>query len=559
MSSVENFQMAQAGVAPGITLVGEWDGIGNTLQGHPVGYLSGLGNQVNFAANGTDCALNCFGNGAGNFFSYSIDGGAPQIATPGAAYTAFSLYTGLADGLHTVQLNFGASSPEAIWVDQVNALTVAGAAPTLSYAPGFGAVYPAGGANIENTGTWKSRVWAYTNAVAELYAPGDDQQRFEFSGEQVKAFVNCGSGFLANARLDGKTIGAIDIPATTGSYHWVTLVSGLSPAQPHTLSFGPDDGGVFGVVCYTVAGGTMSSELPDPRDTYAFYGDSITVSEQASAADSGVYGVYSAPAHVLYSGYPHVFSDLNNVAIVSRGVGGTSVQPTGTAEDGGGGSPYCGQNRTADITSLSPAPRAIVVEYGTNDMAPGAYAPAPAGFSTSYSAMLASLVAGCPNSKILCMGILPRDGYDRGTISSYSDAISACAAALGSDNVRYVDPYDWIIPGTDQQPGGIHPNTVGAAKIATQLSTMLAAFFSLPLEAAASISQGSAAPSKAQQIATLAAEGTTSVTIAPGTKSLASGQVLPIENGDVFYSIVVGTATVLPNDVAAILHNGGYY
>ena len=274
-----------------------------------------------------------------------------------------------------------------------------------------------------------------------------------------------GSGGLLAVFVDGQQVGTVTVPPS-GTYQWVTLFAG--DGQPHRYGVAQAYGSAFGLYIWSVmtVGGSLSAVTTAERPRLIAYGDSITAALLGTMSDSS-------------QGYAQRLGTSLGWSVYNRGIANTTVHQfaTGAATF----TTQTGEARTTDVTSVADGAAAIIVLYGTNDMAQKGGAETTSDFQTSYQHMLSNILAGvssaCP---VVCVGILPRTGFSPDTIGEWNAAIQAAVAAVAAPNVRYVDPSGWglmqaigpsakYVDVNNNTADGLHPDDNGYTLIVDNL------------------------------------------------------------------------------------------
>src|ERR1043166_6072827 len=232
--------------------------------------------------------------------------------------------------------------------------------------------------------------------------------------------------------IDSVDQGSAVTLASSSAYGYVTVATGLDNAAEHEylISWGGNDMAVKNL--RLTGTGANTARLP-ARKVLAGFGDSIT------AGDNTETGTDSTASWL------HKVGVLLNYQVVNRGIHSNEVVGQG-------------ENRTTDITGLVPHPSAVIVLYGTNDVAdpqPGAT------FSASYTNMLQKLQAGLPGVPILNERLLKLSNGDTSR-DAFSTRISNVVSALANPLIVYRQGMWAAYDGTN----GVHPSASQCTTIA---------------------------------------------------------------------------------------------
>ena len=203
----------------------------------------------------------------------------------------------------------------------------------------------------------------------------------------------------------------------------------------------------------------------------------------------------------------------------------------------------------------------------------------PAGYSYTGSIQLdgltvAGVVASNTSNIIQCVGTGPSSliiglkglclktgslgtGNDGKMHMVFGGPTDHTQVVLDSSNIEYVDAATVTSSNVVARVNRISNNATYTAGTG---GTLIADTYVAPLAIAAVPASGQpkdTSPTQAAIAATLAAEATTSVTIADGTKGQRG--TLPVTVGGVVYSVTLGTPTLLPADVASALQRQGWF
>ena len=377
-----------------------------------------------------------------NGCTVQVDGG--TISTPsltaGATQTT-TLFTGLPDTDHLVIIT---RSTGFFYATAANFLQVTGASPALrlpaaSDGAGYGPVTllkTAGNGVV--IGPWSSNTNSGYSSPATAYVTWTDAAL----SARGRAATLRGWFYLDGATVslecDGVRVALTTLPNTL-TFGWVTLGTGLDATADHTYSVTTRDGGGTGIPATTFdalmwVGGTGLSAASAPVRPFilAAYGDSIP------AGNSGGPGIGVAALHDSAVGFVQQVGTAMGAAVYNRCINGTYVTIGGSVS---------GSVRMADVTSISPAPKWLIVLYGANDVSNGQAVgdtSTSGTFTYTYKSMLSALVAGLPvTTKIFVLTILPRTDRTPNQIAAYNAGITAAVTAVGASNITQIDTSAW--------------------------------------------------------------------------------------------------------------------
>jgi len=472
-----------------ITYLGSWtnsSGAGHNF----AGALANGGWEFGYGFTGTGTTIQIYTTVAGAF-QFSIDGGSFTTSnnTTLSAFTTYTLATGLTEGAHTVIVKHVGSFVFDLAEDAT--ITVTGASPVLSQISTYGPVYNldrsttdflgrAGISSVSNMeGPWISSTTnasyipaaSYTQATTGGNNWSDVDDDFYATTPAISAYMFCNST-SARVVVDGVPLTPVALPNT--GWQLVSLATGLDSAKQHRYRVYVSMPPINTMQIITPGGVINTSSGPPARSLWAFFGDSIT------SSTTGTVGQTISGLSDTMLGWPSRICRENNVICYNKGIGGTTVMDT-TGQAGSSGTAavttQSGQARAAaDLAGISPAPQRLMLAYGINDfMNVSGMSPAEttAQFQTAYTAMLTSAVAAVPKTcSILVFGIWPRTGHTQSEYVTWNAAILAAIAAVGAQNVTYIDPWTWYNPTTDCIDG-LHPNAFGCLEIQMQLQGYL--------------------------------------------------------------------------------------
>lgn len=440
---------------------------------------NGRGTEVRFTATGTDCSMPYLAT-ADLSVSVQVDGG--SVTTPTLVHnttwqtggSALSLFSGLSDTAHTVVVKLLAAGQTQFYTQQTGFVTVTGASPALALPTGYSnAQTRLSASGVTNYVQLEGGQWTTSNQ--QSYTTNWYTAAWTDGGIRFKATITdlsvwaYGDGMRFRLYVDGVLSGSTTTVASDSTWNWRTVGSGLDGANEHEyiIQFVKtgSGGAVYAYSLMTLGGTGINTATLAARDKWAFYGDSITACSNASLSPQE-----------SWQGYAYKLSVIHNVQCANRGVGSSTVHQFAS-----GIAPFTTQageatTRVTDITNASPPPKAVVILYGTNDLAQIAGAETTTQFQTSYTQMLTRLIAGLPGATVLyCLGILNRTGFTQSDIDPWNAAIQASITAAsgtaGSDAVanghlRYISMNGVLTPASDEGDG-LHPNNGGYDKIVT--------------------------------------------------------------------------------------------
>jgi lysophospholipase L1-like esterase len=122
-----------------------------------------------------------------------------------------------------------------------------------------------------------------------------------------------------------------------------------------------------------------------------------------------------------------------------------------------------------------PAPRAIVLLAGTNNLK----RESPAAIATEIAAILQTIHAAAPTSKVLLLGILPRGGPGDGALRRRIVATNHLLAHLADGHaVRFLDAGEPFLSATtgvrtSLMPDGLHPSAAGYQVLGNLINPVL--------------------------------------------------------------------------------------
>jgi lysophospholipase L1-like esterase len=264
-------------------------------------------------------------------------------------------------------------------------------------------------------------------------------------------------------RFDGGAWQLLAVPPNSGADYPLT---GPGDRGRHTLDVVKASEGqlIFDGITLDPGGKLARAAIPSRR--IEIVGDSITAGFRINGN-----GSYDTPAdHDARSAYGWLTGDQLNadvrlIAVTGRGL----VHDYGIGPDQSHAMPayYPYLQRGYPMPNdWSWQPSVIVVNLGTNDMAPPGPTPSDV-FQAAYVNLLTLLRTDNPRALIVA---LQPFGLVNGTVPVYPQEIRAAVQArhsAGDNRVMYVDTAHWLGPGdfTD----GTHPNAQGNRKAAARL------------------------------------------------------------------------------------------
>lgn len=454
-------------VATGMCMMsGGWNNP-TTFSGRSGMRQSGANSQIDTIVTGTQLEMQCYYPNT-TTFQVSVDGGSyTTITNNGGTWAYVTVFTGLSDTAHTVTIRQLSGVSQVFYLDATTAFRVTGSAPAMAYPTGFGTQvdlmeteglkYIIREGNVSN-GTSNGYSSPLPPTLTTLYQDIVFRFRAKVSGLSIWMLQN---GHVFRYTMDGVLQGSLVTAASTNQYGWLTIATGLDATEEHEYEIIAS--GKAGSVSTTIyiqgimfAGGSLVERRLHTRERVGFYGDSIT-SAYEQIGDSTL-------------GYAWLAGDAMGKAVYNLGLAGTTVKTAAAGTD----ATYSGQARAAGLATISPAFSDLVIEYGTNDVSGLDGAITTGQFQTAYLDMLTTIRAGCPDTKIWCMTILPRTDDASYNRSGFNTALRAAVAAMNDSAIVVLDAEDWIDVNTDLLDSK-HPNALGYIKIAQQLVRAIAA------------------------------------------------------------------------------------
>jgi len=482
--------------------------------------FSGAGCEVDFYATGQSISFTYAATGSySNAITVTIantDGSSPVAVTLTTASTpAVLVGTSAWQTVGPFTLNSGADATKLVTFKQTyansgnfyldetgtNAISVTGTAPALAYpTTQFGpitnlsAAIPAG--YVQADGGWSiganvnGHIGVYQSIGTQNTAPTDCGIRFVATASTIKVwcyFANATRFVLRTDNVRGTTVlQAADAPYKWG---WVTLTTTADATAPHEyiIQWTKPTSVTPYVFQIQTFGGTGIFTTPiQARETWAWYGDSITAVSNASV---------SPPE--AWQGFADKVCSFYRVGCANRGIGSTTVKKFSSGATQVTTQAAENPSRILDITGIRPYPTRVIIVYGTNDMHQAGGVEGIPEFIQSYQNMMTQLMLGLPSStKFVCVGILPCTGFTQATTQQWNAGIktailNACAAT-GNSNVMYMDmnqgqleiPNNAALGSPDYADLQLHLNDAGYTKFASVFEQLLASqTFSFPIRA----------------------------------------------------------------------------
>lgn len=494
---------AQAQTSFAVTTTGvQWSGPCNDATGVLVyRQLSAALGRTDFTFTGTALSIKGYTTAA-NPITLTVDGAvsSPTFATLNAVTTQ-SVISGLTDAAHKCTIQYNGTG--TIYFERSDAFMVTGSTPAISsaYPQGMAA---AGDGNAVDFGPQyllsasvtdpvlrtniSSNIlveggWSNPTALGSLPFPYQgtwpDQaiSSIRATTSELWAYVYYVPTGQTPAKLqliqDGVPLGQVTLPTTSvsgGGDSWVLLAKNLDSAHEHEYRIqNVYLGQTLLIWAVMTPGGTVNTTFtPTARPYWAFYGDSRVRDEVGTYNNTNL-------------GWVSQVGLRNNVAVYNRGISSSTVL-NATGLPGSNGAAYVttqsGQARTTDITSLSPAPSKVFIEYEVNDYQnnPGLTTPeTPAQFQAACQAMLTSLTTGLPAGTPMFYMLEPvRPAATLTQLIPWQAALMAAIAAVGNPNIHAVDLCFGInfTSGLDSDDG-LHENGRGNFKQALNTQTLL--------------------------------------------------------------------------------------
>src|SRR4051794_29731833 len=198
---------------------------------------------------------------------------------------------------------------------------------------------------------------------------------------------------------------------------------------------------------------TLRRAPRDPGPRMEFLGDSITQGVRTVGPQIGPRGADATKDYAWLVGRAFR-ANFHQVGFGAQGIlraGGGQVPPAPAA---------FGLNFAGSPARETPAPRAVVVNQGTNDALNGISA---ASFQPAYESYLRQLRTAWPRAWIFAMR--PFGGY-------YATQIAAAVRDLNDRRIVYVDTSGWLAP--DEFMDGLHPTYAGHTAVAARLERIIA-------------------------------------------------------------------------------------
>ena len=418
-----NFQGGDAGI-----IYGGFFGPPFLNAGIMIKNATGTNSDFRTVITGTEALLTVFAVGV--VYTWTVDGGATQTASPGGNVNAqITLFTGLTDAPHTVIVvcaGYVGYSPAF--------LTVTGATPALAAPANYSnnQYLMAGSSGVAIDGSETG-----VNAEGYPLVLQRGAARFKTSAAIIRAWcVNRSApGPISLVRDGDPSTNAIrSVPDTWGWISW----TGLDTSTEHTYRIinGP------GTYLYSIMCDALNTSPLTPLPTIFFGGDSETAATNITNGDCAL-------------NFPQVFALLANTGYQILAGAGWQARLQGIANDGAPG-------------AAVPTPMWVYMLYGVND---GGFGPGGlATWSASVTTILTQISTDLPTTPIVWPGIFPVSGTASIRVS-YNAALVAAIAALANPLITYLDVESLAtLPTSD----GTHL-TGGPTGSATTYGTFLAA------------------------------------------------------------------------------------
>jgi lysophospholipase L1-like esterase len=515
---------------------------------------NGDGSTLVWAYNGTDCSFQVVGGG--NTYSLTVDGNAPVTVTAinNGGHAFVSAGSGLSSGWHTYALAATSASGYIIGPNAIQGFGGTGAlrVPGPTDGQGYGPTVQllSGNASVDS-GSWigqpNSNYWITPGGTISnadnLWNLGSGGSAGAFAGCEVRVsgkgsslyVFGYGIGSTLNWTIDGYVQTPVTMP-NTGVNELVNISGNLTLDQNtnHIYTIFTNNQSAVRYIDGVMLVGSSAAFSSTPIGTLpglAGLGDSILT---AAGLDLSV-------------GFFHELAANAGMMSYNRGIGGCLV---------GGNSTQACQNRTIDITGISPQPSICLFQGGTNDMTAGGNGSVPSSsFGAAYLNMLNQTMGNTTVSMLgIAMGILQRTGYSSATINAWNGpgngiqgAVAAWQAAnpTQANRLVYVPPPPTFNPATDTQDG-LHPNTAGTALIVANLQS----YITLPFAGAGAnattltvTSDGTTPVVNASAWVTSDAQGLNAIT----------GQLVTNSSGNVTFQLTSGNQYYL----SAVYNNNG--
>lgn len=412
--------------------------------------------QMRVSVTGTACTLTYYCTDNSQPVTLVIDGVTSTFTPVQDAWTTRTLWTGSTDTAHDLVVRVYAGG--SLYLDRgvTGTIGVTGAAPAVAVPAGstysgrlvaytdlhLGSPTTArdGLTEFGSSAGYPYLAYSYTGG---FYGLGAYRFRAACSSFQVWGYIGATSKW--RVCIDGSPQTPFTVPASgVPSWGFFPAVTGLDSSAVHEYWLISDDQVDYHQIyeVYLTGGaGFDGVRFPLVRPVVAGMGDSI----MGGAATTPTGGYFAA------------FAWARGAAAVNAGISGSTVA--------GASSPM--QGRTGVITQFGADVSEIVFSGGVNDII---NAVSVGDYGTAYASVIASLLAGCPNAKIWCLGLLPNN-YGSTTpvqIATFNAAALAAVTAAASARVKFIDPTGWVTslaPGGDYgryyAADGLHPNAQG--------------------------------------------------------------------------------------------------
>ena len=251
------------------------------------------GTGMRFRVTGTDCTLTGTWSGTQPFLLF-VDG--VQQTTPTHASGVLTLFSGLADAIHTVELRLQSaySGTGNYLVPANNSLVATGAAPAVVADTTWGpqrAVHA--GFGILSTlcqdiaGTLIGPAYGTTSfpSMSDTSTPGaavNGGVRFRARADRIYFYTATTTARWYSLYRDGVRVASVSATASVSLvYQWFEIANGLDDGLEHDweITAGGNGGGAQSLDMIMIGGASaaFSSTSPDPRECILCIGDSNTV------------------------------------------------------------------------------------------------------------------------------------------------------------------------------------------------------------------------------------------------------------------------------------------
>lgn len=424
--------------------------------------LSFLGQNgtLDLRATGTACTMKMAVTATGtNYLQASIDGGAfADITSPGSAnvYTDTTIFTGLSDTQHTVTIKHNAGAVANSYIQDVNGLTITGAAPALAApaASAFGAVYTDGGSLLRYV-LPEGEVMHAALSGHNCYRLNsiDCAGRFRANPTSIQIFSLL-NGSQIRLSQDGVAIGSKITLANTSKWGWTTLATGLD-GNSHNYHVSCVNTTSLYWVGLNLIGGDFDTVNPlVQRAAILWHGDSIT-------AGSGIPD--SSLAH------PWLISQAKGYQCLNLGLSGEKAM----AQASGGASTENSHPRLYSPNMYPSLIKYVVLMSGRNDSALPNIGSSNSELRACYVRIMTRLKALHPEAT--CYGISPLDttGYATTVRDGMAADMEAAVTAVGApwqyiracSSAGQANFTDGALTASTDLSDGTHPNATGYTHI----------------------------------------------------------------------------------------------